>query len=389
MANLTDSAESNLITVNQMTKVREIDFVNQFAHNSLAKLIEVLGVARKIPMQEGTTMYVYETTGTLQSGSVTEGAVIPLSQYATTKTAVGNITLKKWRKAVSAEAIMKSGYDAAARETDAALLLDVQKGVRSDFFTLINGTITGSTVVTGATLQDVLADAWAQLQIKFEDDTAQAVHFVNPLDIADYLKTANISVQTAFGMNYVEDFLGLGSVIMSSLVTQGTVISTAKQNIVMYYLAMGGDIGGKFGLTIDDLGVIGIKSDIPTEERAQLETLVMSGVQFFVEYAAGVIKSSITGTLADLNVVSVAGSSNGKTAISYTGYTKGANDVLKYAIGDYPAAIERGDDLTAWTTWDGSADITATTGKIINLAITDSSYAAVAAGHAVVTSKSS
>ena len=387
MANVTTSAESNLITVNQMTKVREIDFVQQFAHNSLAKLIEVLGVTRKIPMQEGTTMYVYKTTGTLDNGSVSEGAIIPLSQYATTKTAVGSITLKKWRKAVSAEAIMKSGYDAAVRETDKALLLDVQKTVRSGFFSLINGTISDATVVTGETLQDVLASAWAQLQIKFEDDTAQAVHFVNPLDIADYLKTANISVQTAFGMNYVEDFLGLGSVIMSSLVTQGTVISTAKQNIVMYYLTMGGDIGGKFGLTVDDLGYIGIKGDIPTEERAQLETLVMSGIQFFVEYAAGVIKATITGTLADLNVVSVAGSASGKTAISYTGFTKGANDVLKYSIGDYPAAVERGDDLTAWTTWDGEADITATTNKIINLAVCDSSYKALAAGHAVVTSK--
>lgn len=387
MANLTDGAETNLVVKNDMVKVREIDFVNQFSHNQLAKLIVVLGVARKIAMQEGTTLYVYETTGSLESGSVAEGAVIPLSHYATTKTPVGTISLNKWRKAVSAEAIMKSGYEGAVRDTDAALLLDVQKTVRSDFFTLLNGTITGATVVSGATLQDVLAEAWAQLQIKFEDDTAQAVHFVNPLDIADYLKTAQISVQTAFGMNYVEDFLGLGSVIMSSRVTQGTVISTAKQNIVMYYLTMSGDIGSKFGLTVDDLGYIGIKGDIPTEERAQLETLVMSGIQFFVEYAAGVIKSTITGTLLDLEVASVAGGTSGKTKITYSGYTKGANDVLKVYVSDYPIAVERGDDLTSWTTWNGSDDITAATGKILNLAVTDSSYAAIAEGHATVTAK--
>ena len=128
------TAESNLVTKSQMARAREIDFVQQFAHKSLAKLIEVLGVTRKIPMQEGTTMYMYTTTGTLQDGSVAEGAVIPLSQYARTKTAVGDITLKKWRKAVSAEAIMKSGYDEAVRETDEALLRDVQKTVRSSFF---------------------------------------------------------------------------------------------------------------------------------------------------------------------------------------------------------------------------------------------------------------
>lgn len=288
------TAETNVIKKAQMSKVREVDFVQRFAHGSLAKLIEVLGVTRKIPMQEGTTLYMYTTSGTLQSGSVDEGAVIPLSQYQRDKTAVGEMTLKKWRKATTAEAIMKSGYQEAVAETDAALLKDVQKTVRSSFFSLLNGTITGSTSVTGVGLQAALAAAWSNLQIKFEDDTAEAVYFVNPLDIGDYLASASITVQNAFGMNYIEDFLGLGTVILSSQVTQGTFIATAKENIVLYYLTMNGDIAGKFGLTVDDLGLIGMKTDIPTEQRAQLETLVMAGIDFFVEYAAGVIKGTIT-----------------------------------------------------------------------------------------------
>lgn len=288
------AAESNLITKTQMAKVREVDFVSQFTHNSLNKLMEVLGVTRKIPMMEGTTMYVYSTTGTLQSGAVAEGDVIPLSQYTTTKTAVGDITLKKWRKAVSAEAIKKSGYEASIRETDAALLKDVQAGVRSDFFTFLNGTISGSTSASGVGLQAALAAAWGQLQVKFEDDTAEAVYFVNPLDIADYLASANITVQTVFGMNYVENFLGLGTVIMTSRVTAGTFIATAKQNLIMYYLTMNGDIAQAFNLTADGTGYVGIKSGYQNEERAQIESLVMSGVQFLVEYAAGVVKGTIT-----------------------------------------------------------------------------------------------
>lgn len=385
MANLTDAAETNLTKAAQMSKVREVDFVSQFAHGSLAKLIEVLGVTRKIPMQEGTTMYMYTTSGTLQSGSVSEGAVIPLSQYQRNKTAVGEITLKKWRKATSAEAIMKSGYDEAVRQTDAKLLRDVQKTVRTDFFTLINGNITGETTVAEATLQAALAAAWGQLQVKFEDDTAAPVHFVNPLDIADYLKTANISVQTAFGMNYVEDFLGLGTVIISSQVTQGTVISTAKENIILYFLTMNGDIAGKFGLTVDDLGYIGIKTDIPTEQRAQLETLIMSGIQFFVEYAAGVVKSQVTGVLPQITVNSAAGSTSGKTAIT-TDYTLGASESFVYKVTDDPILVKKGDDTTSWTSWDGSADITAATGKIITIAVSKSS-AVIAAGNAVVTAK--
>ena len=51
--NVTDAAESNVIKAAQMSKVREVDFVQLFAHGSLQKLIEVLGVSRKIPMQEG------------------------------------------------------------------------------------------------------------------------------------------------------------------------------------------------------------------------------------------------------------------------------------------------------------------------------------------------
>lgn len=293
--NVTNAAETNLIKAAQMKKVREVDFVEQFGGNILPKLMEVLGVTRKIPMMEGTTMYVYKTTGTLQSGAVPEGEIIPLSQYERTKTAVGEITLKKWRKAASAEAIKKSGYDEAVNQTDAKLLKDVQKGIRTDLFTFL-ATMDGSAAGTpaeGDTLQSALADAWGQLQVLFEDDTAEAVYFVNPLDIADYLKTAQITVQTAFGMNYVEDFLGLGTVIMTSQVTQGTFYATAKENLILYYLTMNGDIANAFELTADETGYIGIKSGYQNEERAQIESLIMSGIQFLVEYEDGVVVGTI------------------------------------------------------------------------------------------------
>lgn len=293
MANITEAAEVNLINQNDMKKVREVDFVTQFTHNSLKKLTEVLGVTRKIPMQEGTTMYVYTVTGTAGTGVVPEGEIIPLSHYTTAKTAIGEITLHKWRKAVSAEAIVKSGYNAAVRDTDAALLRDVQKGVRNDLFGFLNGSIASSVAASGTGLQAALADAWGKLQVAFEDDTAEAVYFLNPEDVSPYLGTANISVQTAFGMNYIENFLGLGTVIMSSRVTKGTFVATAKQNLIMYYITMNGDLAAAFQLTADETGLIGIKSGYQNEERAQIESLVMDGIQFLVEYGAGVIKGTI------------------------------------------------------------------------------------------------
>ena len=239
-------------------------------------------------------MYVLTTTGELANdGTVAEGEVIPLSHFEQTKTPVGEITLKKWRKGVSAEAIKKSGYQAAVNDTDAKLLSLVQNGVRSDLFGFLNGTITGSTQVVGAGLQKALANAWGQLQVLFEDDTAQAVYFVNPLNVADYLGGATISTQTAFGMNYIEDFLGLGTVIMSSRITQGTFVATAKENLIMYFLTMNGDLAEAFNLTSDELGYIGINSGYQNNERAQIESLVMDGIQFMVEYAGGVVKGTI------------------------------------------------------------------------------------------------
>lgn len=296
------AAETNVITSTEMKKAREIDFVQRFTHNSLDKLLEVLGVTRRIPMMEGTTLYVYTITGTPDDGEVDEGDIIPLSKYTVNKTAVGNITLKKWRKAVTAEAIKKSGYDAAVGETDTKLLRDVQSGIRTDMFTLLNGaysattSITGTayTSVTGATLQEVLANAWGQLQVKFEDDTAEAVYFINPLDAAEYLAEANISTQTVFGMTYIENFLGLGTVIMSSKVTKGSVIATAKENLIVYYLTMNGDVASAFSLTADETGFVGINSGYQNNERAQIESLVMSGVQILVEYAEGIVKGTIS-----------------------------------------------------------------------------------------------
>lgn len=293
MANIETVAETNLITTAQMKKVREVDFVNQFTHNSLNKLLEALNVTRKIPMMEGTTMYVYSVTGTLEDGAVPEGEVIPLSQFETTKTPVGEITLHKWRKAVSAESIKKSGYDAAVRDTDTVLLRKVQGGIRTDFFNFLNGEISGSITASGENLQSALANAWGKLQVQFEDDTAEAVYFVNPEDVASYLGNAQITTQTAFGMNYVEDFLGLGTVVMTSRVTKGTFKATAKENLIMYYLTMNGDVARAFELEADELGYIGIKSGYQNEERAQIESLVMSGIQLLVEYAEGVISGTI------------------------------------------------------------------------------------------------
>ena len=177
------AAENNLITKSQMAKVRELDYAQRFGEN-INNLVKMLGITRKIPVTAGTTLKVKKVTGTLQSGIVAEGDIIPLSQYQTTWEPVAEATLKKWRKAASAEAIMKGGYDQAVNDTDGKMILDIQKSIRTDF---VNFLATGTGTAGGNGLQAAFADAWGKLAVKFEDDAVQTVFLANPLDIADYL----------------------------------------------------------------------------------------------------------------------------------------------------------------------------------------------------------
>lgn len=390
MAYVETSAETNVIKAAQMAKVREVDFVEQFGGNILPKLMEALGVTRKIPMMEGTTMYVYKTAGTLQSGSVPEGEIIPLSQYERTKEAVGEITLKKWRKAATAEAIKKSGYEEAVTITDAKLLNDVQKGIRTDFFDFLTGL--DGTVVGGDTLQKVLAGTWGQLQVLFEDDAVSTVHFMSPLTISDYLGTATITVQTAFGMNYIEDFLGLGTVVMNSNIPQGMVYSTAKENLILYYLTMSGDVARAFNLTADATGYIGIKSGYQNEERAQIESLIMSGIQFLVEYVDGVVIGQIdsTPTLGSITVASTEGTDVGDSNIAVSAYSPATGESYKYKTAkDNAPTVKYGQKIgSTWTAITPPDDITpAETHNKITVVSVDENGRAQAAGSATLTVK--
>lgn len=385
--NVTTGAETNVITTQQMVKSREVDFAERFGGSILPKLIEALGVTRKEPMMEGTSLYVYKTEGTLQDGLVPEGEIIPLSQYERKKKQIGEITLKKWRKATTAEAIKKSGYNEAVNETDKKMLSDIQSGIRGDFFGFLKS-ISG-TVVGASTLQAVIAKTWGNLQILFENDAVETVHFINPLTIADYLASASITMQTAFGMNYIEDFLGMGTVIMTSQIPVGQVYSTAKENIIMYYLTMDGEVAKAFNLTADESGYIGVHAS-QTDNRAQLELLAMSGIQFLVEYENGVVVGQIDSTpsLGSLTVASEASATtSGKTAITVSGYTPETGETLKYKVGDTAPSVAYGQNLKNWTTWNGTDEITATTGKEITVAYVDANYRAQAAGHATVASK--
>lgn len=283
------AAEENLIKSEDLVRIREVEFAFMFSE-SIKKLVEALGITRKIPKQAGTVLKAYKATGVLQDGNVPEGDLIPLSKYQTKPINFEEITLKKWRKATSAEAIVEKGYDQAVTMTTDQMIKDVQKGVRKTFFDFL---ATGTGVAAGATFQATLAQAWGQLQVLFEDDEIEAVYFMNPLDVADYLATANISLQTAFGMTYVKDFLGLGTVIFNSSVPKGKIYATARDNLVLYYIPVNGaDLNEAFSFTSDELGLIGIHEQ-PDYDNMTAKDTVVSGIVLFAERIDGVVVGTI------------------------------------------------------------------------------------------------
>lgn len=290
MATTPSYPETNLIKKADLAKAREIDFVFQF-QNGIKKLLEALGTTRKIAKQQGTQLKAYKATGTLEDGVVAEGDLIPLSKYKTEAVTLAEITLKKWRKATSAEAIMEKGYDQAHDETLKRMLTDVQNGIKSDFFNFL---ATGTGTAQGSTFQEAIAQAWGELQVLFEDTDISAVYFLNPKDVANYLSTANVLLASAFGMSYIENFLGMGTVILNSNVPQGKVIATAKDNIILYYLPVSGDIfGPNLTFTADDTGYIGVH-DGGVYDTMTDEDVVVSGIALFAERLDGIIIAEIS-----------------------------------------------------------------------------------------------
>lgn len=287
--NVTNEAEARLSKSANFARVREREFVEIF-NGDIRKLVEALGVTRKIQKESGSVLKVQKVTGTLQSGSVPEGEIIPLSEFATTWEAVGEITLKKWRKSTSIEAINDKGYDQAVTATTDKMIKLIQKEIRSDFFTFL---ATGTRTATGDGFQDTLANAWGQLQVIFEDTDIESVYFMNPLDLAAYLGNTTVNLATLFGMTYLKNFLGLGDVFLNSDVPKGKIYATAKENIVLYYVnAATADITDGFQFTTDQTGLIGIH-EYPDYDRDTVNDSVVSGIKLFAENLYGVVVGTI------------------------------------------------------------------------------------------------
>lgn len=269
---------------------QSIDFASRF-NAGIKGIQEVLKITRRIPLNSGSVLKTYTSSVTLDNTVIPPGEVIPLSLVVQEPGPSIELVWKKHRKAVPAEDIQTYGVEQAVANSDNLFIRELQKDVRTGFFTML---ATGTGTATGEGLQAAAAQAWGKVYVAFEDDGADVIGFFHPNDVADYLGTAQITTQTAFGMQYVENFLGFRVAMISALVPEGTIYATAAENLVLAYANMAGSqVAGTFDMYVDETGLIGVTHDV-NKQRLTAETITASAVVLFPERIDGVVKSTIT-----------------------------------------------------------------------------------------------
>lgn len=260
--------------------------------DSVKKLAEALGIQDVQPLAEGTTIKIYKTEKANTPEQVGEGEVVALTKITRKLHQTIVVTLEKFRKTTTAEAIARSGFSKSVNDTDDKLISEIGIGIKKAFFTMLK-TGTG-TATAGANLQAACAQLWGALQAGFEDVEVegQTVFFVNPLDAANYLASAAITVQTAFGLTYVKNFLGMGTLIISKEVAQGAPIATVSDNLKCACVGSGSEVGDVFGYIFDETGLIGMNHTVASD-RVSIDTNVLAGVKFYAEDLGKVYKGSI------------------------------------------------------------------------------------------------
>lgn len=271
-------------------ELREKDFVTQFAA-SWTHLREIMGIMRPIKREAGTKLTSKKAMVALADGAVSEGDEIPLSKARVYEIEYGTIAIQKYRKAVTIEAVDGKGYDNAILRTDEEFRNELQNVVTDNFYDFIinNGTLKS----TENTFQMAVAMAKGRVVNKWKKmhkSTTSVVGFCNDLDAYAYLGAVGITTQNEFGIEYVKNFLGFNTLILSSEIPQGVVVATPSENIVMYYVDPSDSAFARSGLvyrTDGETNLIGFHV-MGNYERAQSESYALMGVMLFAEYLDGI-----------------------------------------------------------------------------------------------------
>ena len=390
MANETKSA-------NIQVTAREIDFVTRFGQNWQA-LLDILGIMRPIEKVPGAVLKSKRASITLQSGSVAEAAEIPNSEASVVEIPYAEMSLEKYKKTVSIEAIKDHGYDVAVGMTDNAFLNQLQSNVMARFYAYLN---TGELTDAESTFQAALAMAKGLVEDKFKKSNlnlTEVVGFANILDAYAYLGAANVTIQTMFGFNYIQNFMGYRVIFLDSAprIPRGKVIATPVENIVNYYVNPANSDFQRAGLVYTTDGVtnlIGFHTE-GAYHNATTENYALMGLVLFAEYIDGIsVVDFGTSSLGAVTATSTAGTETaGDTVIKITSDAIiGAKYYFKSQASTAPAAPEYGKafDVTGWTqvTDLEGTTISSTNGHKFRIVAVNGAGQAVATGDGTVAAK--
>lgn len=287
-------------TTNFTVTPRAIDFVTRFNDNWDA-LMALLGIMRPIRKAPGSKLISYTASmadESLQGGTVAEAATIPFTTFKVVENSFADIEFKKYAKAVSIESVAKYGADIAIQKTDDQFLIELQNNVLKDFYTFLK---TGTLTDTADTWQMGLSLAKGKVLDKFagmNKDVTEIVGFANIMDLYKYLGGAAITVQSAFGLQYVTDFLGYSTLFLlpERYIAEGQVIATPRENIDLYYVDPGDSDFAKLGLNYAVAGntnLIGF-ADVGNYSNATGEVYAIQAMKLWAEYLDGICKVTIS-----------------------------------------------------------------------------------------------
>lgn len=281
---------------------REVDFVTRFNDNWDA-LRTIMGIMRPIRKTPGTQLISYTADVTLELGDVGAGAVIPYSKATITQASKDDLTIKKYAKAVPIEDVDKYGAEIAVEKSDDAFLTKLQNVVLGKFYGFLDkGTLIG----TATTWQAALAKAQGEVLNKFAGmakDVTSVVGFANILDAYDYLGAADVTVQTQFGINYIQNFLGYSTLFLlpatvsgNAAIARNTVIATPVENIDLYYADPGDSEFARLGLnytTQGETNLIGFHAQ-GNYTTAVGESFAIMGMMLWAEHLDGIAKITVS-----------------------------------------------------------------------------------------------
>lgn len=277
---------------------REIDFVTRFNTNWDA-LRDILGIMRPIRKAPGSKLISYTASVALEDGNVAPGRVIPYSKATIEQVGYEDLTIEKYAKAVPIEDVEKYGAAIAIEKSDEAFLNQLQIEVLTRFYTFLNkGTLTG----TASTWQAALAKAKGAVIDKFQKmrkTVTQVVGFANVLDLYDYLGAAEIALQTAFGLTYVQNFMGYSTLFLLSEpdIARNKVLAVPVENIDLYYIDPSDSEFKKLGLdyaVAGDTNLIGFHAQ-GNYGTAVGEAFALMGMKLWAEFLDGIANFTVKG----------------------------------------------------------------------------------------------